>query len=70
MNHTATHKADSHTKVWTQTQKNSKTTHTHMKGAMGCPWGEGQHGGCGSCSIDDSGLMETWDYIFICVSNN
>lgn len=34
---------------------------------MGCPWGEGQHGGSGSRSIDDSVLLKNMEicmYLF------
>lgn len=37
MNHTATHKASSYKRVHTDTEDFRK--HTHIKRAMGCPWG-------------------------------
>ena len=67
MNHIATHKADSHKREHTATQDFINThTHTHIKRAMGRPWGEGRHGFCGSRSVDDSVLMKTQPNIFIC----
>ncbi len=64
MNHTATHKADSHKSAHTDTEDFRK--HTRTKRAMGCPWGEGQRGGCGSRSTDDSVLMERGNiYVFV-----
>ena len=32
---------------------------------MGRPWGEGQHGCCGSHTKDDSAFVKTWAHVFV-----
>lgn len=67
MNHTATHKADSQKCVHINREY---FRNTHRKRAMGCPWGEGQHGCGGSHLNGDSVIVKTWADIFVSQINN